>query len=121
MRAVSESLSSDTSSTSRADSERDAVQGGSANTVDSVLEYLDRQDADRGDWPRQRDADAPAPPWPSPHNPTLRYLLHRAKERLGQGEDVDAVLVSLAVHAWFEGGVEAYDRGQREARQRPGG
>ena len=118
---MNERLSSDTPSASPDDSDQDVVRCGSANTVDSVLDYLDRQDADRGDWPRQRDADAPAPPWPSPQNPTLRYLLHRAKERLGQGEGVDAVLVSLAVHAWFEGGVEAYDRGQREARQRHGG
>jgi hypothetical protein len=30
--------------------------------------------------------------------------------------DVGTALVQLAVHAWFEGGVENYDRGRRDGQ-----
>ncbi|WP_341229451.1 hypothetical protein [Nocardioides salarius] len=30
---------------------------------------------------------------------------------------VDAALIQLATHCWFEGGIEGYDRGQRDARE----
>jgi hypothetical protein len=75
-----------------------------------------RQDQERGDWPSPRNADQPFPPWPQRDSPVLRYLLYKARAQLDAGADVDSVLLDLAVHAWFEGGIENYDRGQRDAR-----
>jgi hypothetical protein len=77
----------------------------------------DQQDAERGDWPSPRDSQQPAPPWPGEDDPMLRLLLHRAIASLDAGMDLKPALLQLAVHAWFEGGVENYDRGQRDARR----
>lgn len=33
---------------------------------------------------------------------------------------VDAAVLQLATHCWFEGGIEGYDRGQRDARGHEG-
>ncbi|MEV0994707.1 hypothetical protein [Nonomuraea sp. NPDC050202] len=47
----------------------------------------------------------------------LRFLLWKAARRIERGMPVNQALLDLAVHAWFEGGVEGYDRGQRDARK----
>lgn len=81
--------------------------------------YTWEQDVRRGDWPTLRTAKMPDAPWPSPHNPMLAALLHDARknaEQLG----VEAALLQLATHCWFEGGIEGYDRGQTDARREAG-
>lgn len=80
---------------------------------------LDRQNASRGDWPDPRDARMPDPPWPAPDDPTLRALLDQARQNVKDGS-VETALLHLATHCWFEGGVEGYDRGQRDARSELG-
>lgn len=71
----------------------------------------------RGNWPNPRDAQQPEPPWPSENDPILRLLLYKAQASIDAGMDVPSALLQLAVHAWFEGGVENYERGQRDARR----
>lgn len=85
--------------------------------VEPVLAMKDAQDEGRGDWPSPRLADQPAPPWPDEDSPILRYLLAKAQASLDAGMDVRTALIQLGVHAWFEGGIENYDRGQRDARR----
>jgi anti-sigma factor RsiW len=75
------------------------------------------QDQARGDWPSPRKAVQPAAPWPALDNAALRFLIHKAKASLAAGMDQDTALLQLAVHAWFESGIENYDRGQRDARR----
>jgi hypothetical protein len=82
-----------------------------------AMRLADEQDAARGDWPNPRDGMMPAPPWPDEDNPMLRFLLWKAARRIERGMPVNQALLDLAVHAWFEGGVEGYDRGQRDARK----
>jgi hypothetical protein len=82
----------------------------------ALLAHVAEQDANRGDWPNPRDADQPQPPWPADDSPVLRYLLHKAEASMAAGMDRTAAMLQLAVHAWFEGGIENYDRGQRDAR-----
>jgi hypothetical protein len=75
------------------------------------------QAAGRGDWSDPREARQPDSPWPDGDDPMLRYLLYKAHASLDAGMDPEVALLQLAVHAWFEGGVENYDRGQRDARR----
>lgn len=55
----------------------------------------------------------PSPPFPAPENPILEYLVRAAAKMLEGPDDVEVTLTHLAVHAWFEGGVEGYDLGRR--------
>ena len=48
--------------------------------------------------------------------PMLAALLGDARKNVGT-LGVDAALLQLATHCWFEGGIEGYDRGQRDARE----
>lgn len=78
--------------------------------------YSWEQDMTRGDWPTQRTAQMPDPPWPSVENPMLAALVHDARKNITNGMSVDIAMLQLATHCWFEGGVEGYDRGQSDAR-----
>ncbi|UFN45184.1 hypothetical protein [Nocardioides okcheonensis] len=75
------------------------------------------QDMKRGEWPTPRTAEMPNPPWPSPNNLMLAALLHDARSSLASGMSVEAVLLQLATHSWFEGGLDGYDTGQHDARR----
>src|SRR5450631_2834548 len=77
----------------------------------------DRQDDERGDWANPRGAEMPLPPWPNEDSPIVKYLLAMGGAYLTAGLDIDTVLVWVIVHSWYEGGIENYDRGQRDARQ----
>jgi hypothetical protein len=44
-------------------------------------------------------------------------LLYKAQASMDAGMDIKVAMLQLAVAAWFEGGVENYDRGQRDARR----
>lgn len=57
----------------------------------------------------------PAPPWPDPDNPMLEALLADARKNI-ETQGVEAALIQLATHCWFEGGIEGYNRGQVDAR-----
>ena len=82
----------------------------------AALDHAQQQDANRGDWPSPRTGvQQPNPPFPATDNPMLVLLLTRARAQLEAGRDIDTVLLHLAVHAWFEGHIEGYDRGRREA------
>ncbi|GAA0612077.1 helix-turn-helix domain-containing protein [Kribbella sandramycini] len=83
----------------------------------AVLAWSDSQEQKRGNWPDPRKAQQPQPPWPSQDNPVMRYLLWKADAYIEAGVDPVEVMVDLAVTAWFEGGVEGYDRGQHDARR----
>ncbi len=82
-----------------------------------AMRIVEDQDASRGDWLSPRDRTIPEPPWPDENSPMLRFLLWKAARRIERGMPVNEALLDLAVHAWFEGGVEGYDRGQRDARK----
>jgi hypothetical protein len=75
-----------------------------------------KQDRDRGDWDDPRLADQPEAPWPAREDPALRYLMYSFNESVKRGIDLQTAAIQLAVHAWFEGGVANYDRGQRDGR-----
>jgi len=75
------------------------------------------QDMDRGPWRSPRDAERPHPPWPADDEPVLWYLVDKAKASIAAGTDLETALLYLASHAWFEGGIENYDRGQWDARR----
>lgn len=93
----------------------------SLHVPDVIAELAGRhrilQEMERGDWPNQRDVLPPDPPWPEATNPILQSLLHRAHAGLEAGMALEDVLSRLATRAWFEGGIEGYARGQREARR----
>lgn len=82
--------------------------------------YTWEQDMQRGDWPTQRTLKMPNPPWPSPNNPMLAALLQDTRKNIAEGMSIDVAILQLATHCWFEGGVEGYDRGQRDAREDAG-
>lgn len=82
--------------------------------------YTWEQDMRRSAWPTPRTARMPEPPWPSPDNPMLAALLHDARKNAA-AMGVDAAMLQLATHCWFEGGIEGYDRGQSDARGSGGG
>jgi hypothetical protein len=48
----------------------------------------------------------------------LQFLLHKTKAALDAGVDPLAVVLQATTHAWFEGGIENYDRGSADG-QRP--
>lgn len=77
--------------------------------------YATEQDSSRGDWASPCRSKMPNPPWPTTDNPVLRALLDQARGHV-EDKGVDAALLHLATHCWFEGGIEGYDRGQRDAR-----
>ena len=79
------------------------------------------QDIARGDWPSPRDSERPHPPWPADDEPILWFLVDKARASIEAGTDLEATLLYLAAHAWFEGGIENYDRGQWDARIGPFG
>ncbi|XVX21471.1 hypothetical protein ACQP1U_06275 [Actinomycetota bacterium] len=80
--------------------------------------HVSEQDRQRGPWVSPRRGEMPEPPWPATDNPVLRALLDQARRNL-QVDGVETALIHLATHAWFEGGIEGYDRGQRDARGGP--
>lgn len=80
----------------------------------AAMRRMEEQDARRGDWASPRHAAQPSPPWPDADNPILRYLLWKAQASLDGGMDARTALLQLAVHAWFEGGIENYDLGRRD-------
>jgi hypothetical protein len=86
-----------------------------AHIAEPAIKVREAQDAHRGDWPSPREFKQPDPPWPHENSPILQYLLWKAKASLEKGMDVRSTLIQLAVEAWFEGGVENYDRGRRDA------
>lgn len=77
--------------------------------------YTWEQDMRRGPWPTQRTAIMPNPPWSAHDNPMLEALLDRAHDDI-ESHGLETALLQLAVHCWFEGGIEGYDRGQADAR-----
>lgn len=82
------------------------------------MAWADRQDQERGAWPRLRGVPMggrPSAPWPEKDNPVLAYLLEEARKDARE-LDTDTAMIQLAVHAWFEGHIEGYDHGQRDAR-----
>jgi hypothetical protein len=86
--------------------------------ADPAIIRTEAQDADRGGrWASPRAAEQPDPPWPSLDSPVLRYLLVKAEASVSAGMDIGTALMQLAVHAWFEGGIENYDRGQADGRR----
>lgn len=82
----------------------------------TVTLYREEQDAARGSWPTPR-TKMPAFPFPDYENPVLEMLVANANRSIGEGKDVLRMLTHLAVHAWFEGGVAGYDRGQEHGRE----
>jgi hypothetical protein len=82
----------------------------------ALLATKSRQDRERGNWASPREVNQPQAPGPTRTVPVLRYLLFEAEASVEAGMDVGTTMLHLAVHAWFEGGVEDYDRGQRDAR-----
>ena len=85
-------------------------------TIQLAAERRLQQEATRGPWASPRDTPHPEPPWPSPDNPILWYLVDKARASIDAGTPVTEVLLHLATQAWFEGGVENYDRGQWDGR-----
>lgn len=55
----------------------------------------------------------PHPPYPSPHNPMLRYLIEGANALLREGVDPETVIMQAAVHAWYEGNIEGREQQSR--------
>jgi hypothetical protein len=88
-----------------------------AEIVEPMMRSVAEQDAQRGDWSNPRDARQPEAPWPAEDNPMLQFLLVKAKASLDAGMDPMVAVLQAAAHAWFEGGIENYDRGQRDARR----
>lgn len=89
-----------------------------AEVAEPVFSYKEAQDAARdGRWPSPREANQPDSPWPSQDNVMLRYLLVKADQSIAAGMDLRTALLQLAVHAWFEGDIENYDRGQVDGRR----
>ena len=86
-----------------------------AEIARAILRHMDRQDQMRGDWPSPRNVNQPSPPWPASDSPMLRLLLWKAQASIDAGMDTSTAMLQLAVHAWFEGGVENYDRGRHDA------
>jgi hypothetical protein len=78
--------------------------------IEALLAKKVEQDEGRGDWPSPRAASQPHPPWPDEDSPVLRFLLQKANASIDAGMDVRTAMVQLGVHAWFEGGIENYDR-----------
>lgn len=69
-----------------------------------LIAYVEAQEAALGEDLRHREM--PAWPWPSTDNPMLRHLIAQAKADFS-AHGLETVLTWLAVHAWFEGGLES--------------
>jgi hypothetical protein len=69
---------------------------------EQLADYLDRQIGVT----QLRDREMPNFPWPGRDNPMLTYLVHRAEE-MAITNGRPAATIWLAVHAWFEGAIEA--------------
>ncbi len=69
---------------------------------DRLAVYLESQSAVES----LRDTDMPQFPWPDAYNPMLEYLVHRSDE-MAESDGRPAAVISLAVHAWFEGALAA--------------
>jgi hypothetical protein len=67
-----------------------------------LADYLDRQVGVA----HLRDREMPSFPWPGRDNPMLTYLVHRAEE-MAATDGRPSATIWLAVHAWFEGAIEA--------------
>jgi hypothetical protein len=78
--------------------------------------YLDDQDRRRGPWQTLRGAPQPEPPFPAHGNPMLAFLFAQFEQRYHAGENLEDAVVDAIVHAWYEGHIEGYDHGQRQAR-----
>jgi hypothetical protein len=61
----------------------------------------------------------PALPWPNPDNPMLAALFHGARKNIAV-LGVDAAMIQLATHCWFEGGIEGHDHGRSDAQSAGG-
>ena len=88
-----------------------------ADVVLPAIRDAMRQDTARGAWDSPRAASPSDPPWPREDNPILTLLLWKYRANVAAGAEPEAALLQLAVLAWFEGGVAAYDQGQRDARR----
>jgi hypothetical protein len=78
----------------------------------SISRYVLEQDLRRGPWPSLRGVEQPQPPWPSEDNEMLRFLFWQYQARVDAGLPAENAMVVTAVHAWYEGGIEGYDRGR---------
>ena len=70
---------------------------------DRLDAYLDGQGEEIE---RLRARSQPNRPWPEADNPMLEYLVKRSAEIL-ENESPREAMIWLAVHAWFEGALEA--------------
>jgi hypothetical protein len=93
------------------------VEDGLAKEMRAGLELAGRQDRARGSWPSPRGVPMPEAPWPTTHDAMLKYLLLKARDCITAGMGENEAMLQLAVHAWYEGGIANYDRGQRDARR----
>jgi len=84
--------------------------------ANAVLALKHRQDEQRGDWANPRKSHMSEEPWPRQDDPVLEYLLYSFDASVAAGTSVQDAALQLAVHAWFEGGIANYDRGQRDGR-----
>ena len=73
-----------------------------ARFSDQLAVYLETQSAVES----LRDSSMPQFPWPDTNNPMLEYLVHRSEE-MAESDGRPAAVVWLAVHAWFEGALDA--------------
>ena len=88
-----------------------------ADVVLPAIRAAMSQDTVRGAWESPRASRPPAPPWPREDDPILVLLLWKYRANLAIGANPEAALLQLVELAWFEGGVAAYDQGQRDARR----
>jgi hypothetical protein len=87
-----------------------------SDIAEPAMKLVQEQDAARGDWDNPRQGETFQPPWPERGDPALRYLLFKFDAFVDAGIDPKEAAVTLAAHAWLEGGIANYDRGQRDAR-----
>ncbi|WP_134768040.1 helix-turn-helix transcriptional regulator [Nocardioides sp. 1609] len=85
-------------------------------TTAALARALEQDLAERT-WANPRDARPAETPWPTHDDPVLLFLVHQAVAAIAAGADAADSIRGLAVRAWFEGGVQAYDQGQRDARR----
>jgi hypothetical protein len=72
--------------------------------ADALVAYGEEQGVDRTTLTQD------GPPWPEPNNIMLEYLCQVTLEELASTqnitvEDIQEMLVWLAVHSWYEGGI----------------
>ncbi|WP_222847642.1 helix-turn-helix domain-containing protein [Nocardioides dongxiaopingii] len=75
------------------------------------------QDLEPRTWANPRDAQLTEAPWPVREDPMVLFLVYQAVAAVEAGASLTDSIRRLAVRAWFEGGVEGYDLGQRDARR----